>query len=162
MTAKGSSVLNFWNLANSSYYGLYCPYLRLSSSPDVPGSILNWLFDPEYSLFYGCRCSEVEDIKITLSFGMSHLRNLLPLSDMHESITTSYQALTPMGIRIGQGLVTLRGVRYGLPVITCVDPPEPPEAPIYQRMPWIWALVATAVCGVLIAAAWCEAACLPT
>ena len=36
-----------YNLGNSTYPGLSCPYLRRSSDPDEPTYYLNWFLDPE-------------------------------------------------------------------------------------------------------------------
>ena len=42
----GSKVYNYWNLANTSYYGLFCPYLRLAALTDEPDNLLDWFVDP--------------------------------------------------------------------------------------------------------------------
>ena len=45
------------NLGNASYHGMSCPYLRNASLPDTPDLLLNWLIDPEYTMFEGCQCA---------------------------------------------------------------------------------------------------------
>ena len=42
------------------YLLISCPYLILSTSEDQPGSYLELLYDPEYTLFYGCQCGQVK------------------------------------------------------------------------------------------------------
>ena len=59
LNVDGVTYYKFWNLANTSYEGLLCPYIRLSDSPDTPAYYLDWLIDPEYHLFEGCQCTPV-------------------------------------------------------------------------------------------------------
>ena len=37
-----------------------CPYLILSGSQDVPTNFLELYYDPEYTLFSGCQCDQVQ------------------------------------------------------------------------------------------------------
>ena len=48
-----------FNLGNSSYPGMSCPYLRRESDPDEQYYLLNWYLDPEYTLYEGCQCAKV-------------------------------------------------------------------------------------------------------
>jgi hypothetical protein len=49
---------NEWlpSLGNTSYPGLSCPFILPANMEDNPQNFLNWQIDPEYTLFYGCKC----------------------------------------------------------------------------------------------------------
>ena len=48
-----------FNLGNTTYPGMSCPYLRRESDPDEQYYLLNWYLDPEYTLYEGCECAKV-------------------------------------------------------------------------------------------------------
>ena len=58
------------------------------------------------------------------------------------------------GCQCVEGLLADYTTYNGLPVIQCVAKPPPPEAPWWQRMPWIFIFIALAAAGILVAAAW--------
>ena len=43
----------------------------------------------------------------------------------------------------------------GLSIIRCMPPEAASDMPWYQRMPWIFVLIALAAAAVLVALAWC-------
>ena len=53
-----------FNVGNSTYPGMSCPYLRRESDPDEQYYLLNWYLDPEYFLYEGCQCANVRTSKL--------------------------------------------------------------------------------------------------
>ena len=54
-----------------------------------------------------------------------------------------------------QGTTEVRVMHNGLSIIQCMPPEAAPALPWYQRMPWIFVLIALAAAVVLVALAWC-------
>ena len=48
----------------------------------------------------------------------------------------------------------------GLSIIQCMPPEAASALPWFQRMPWIFVLIALAAAAVLVALAWCVRACM--
>ena len=51
-----SASATFWNLGNTSYSGLSCPYFILKGAEDTETNFLELYLDPDYSLYEGCKC----------------------------------------------------------------------------------------------------------
>ncbi|GAX78737.1 hypothetical protein CEUSTIGMA_g6174.t1 [Chlamydomonas eustigma] len=66
----GNGEINFGNLGNTSYVGLSCPYLRLTTDPDLPRNLLKWAIDPEYYLFEGCACNSGFEMVMHFHYGL--------------------------------------------------------------------------------------------
>ena len=55
----GVATSSYWNLGRAHYPGLSCPYILPADAPDEPSRFIEWLLDPEYTLFEGCQCAAV-------------------------------------------------------------------------------------------------------
>ena len=64
-------------------------------------------------------------------------------------------SVTPLPACCLQGTTEVRVMHNGLSIIQCMPPEAAPALPWYQRMPWIFVLIALAAAAVLVALAWC-------
>ena len=55
----GVATSSYWNLGRAHYPGLSCPFILPADAPDEPSRFIEWLLDPEYTLFEGCQCAAV-------------------------------------------------------------------------------------------------------
>ena len=96
--SKGVLTTEYWNLGRAKYSGLSCPYLLPAGAVDDPSNFLEWLLDPEYTLFQGCQCALVSFVRhcIIVSLDALTLTCLAPdrplTSDPHHGFHNPFRA----------------------------------------------------------------------